>query len=434
MKNKTIGIGKSLTSRRKFIKSSAAIGSLSIFPGSIATIANKNNLENTNEVIGSKSVIGKYGSWANGLMENPPKLSLRKSIWKDTDSWRTEAMEKANDAVSSPDIGGTPEVTVKKKYTYDGLEIEELSWQLPHGRATEAILLKPVGAKGKLPGILGLHDHAGNKYFGKRKITKTSDQMHPMMETHQREYYEGNAWANEIAKRGYVVLVHDTFDFASRRVMFKDMTEIPWGNCSTKGKSDANPEDQENIDAYNTWAIAHEHIMAKSLFCSGTTWPGVVLAEDQVALNILSERKEVDSDHLGCAGLSGGGLRTVYLGGMDHRIKCAICVGFMTTWSDLILHKSYTHTWMTYAPLLAKYLDFPEILGLRAPLPTMTLSSNEDGLFTLSEMKRADKILQEVFIKAGSKDHYKGGFYPGPHKFDAQMQGDAFNWFDKWLK
>ncbi len=421
------------TSRRAFIKSSAAIGSLSVIPGPLKALAGQPNEDITDAADTGKSIIGNYGPWANSLLEDPPSLSIRKGNWKDVDAWQQKAMEKAVDLVSSPDIGKTPKVTVKKKYQYDGLEIEELSWQLPYGRATEAILLKPIGAKGKLPGILGLHDHGGNKYFGKRKITKTSDQMHSMMKTHQHDYYEGNAWANEIAKRGYVVLVHDAFDFASRRVMFEDMTEIPWGHCSTVGKSDENPEEQTNIDIYNSWASDHENIMASSLFCSGTTWPGVFLAEDKIALNILSERSDVNPQNLGCAGLSGGGLRTVFLGGMDHRIKCAICLGFMTTWSDLILHKSYTHTWMTYAPLMPKYLDFPEILGLRAPLPTMTLNNNEDGLFTLSEMKKADQILQDVFKKAGAADNYKGGFYDGIHKFDAQMQQDAFDWFDRWL-
>jgi dienelactone hydrolase len=53
--------------------------------------------------------------------------------------------------------------------------------------------------------------------------------MHPMMEEHQQQYYEGNAWANEIARRGYVVLVHDTFTFGSRRVLFSDMAEIIMG-------------------------------------------------------------------------------------------------------------------------------------------------------------------------------------------------------------
>jgi hypothetical protein len=254
------------------------------------------------------------------------------------------------------------------------------------------------------------------------------------MQRHQEHYYGGNAWANELAKRGYVVLVPDSFAFASRRVLFSDMAEIPWGDCATKGMSDADPEKQENIDEYNRWAGAHEHILSKSLFCAGTTWPGVFFAEDRVALDILGGRSDVDQHQLGCAGLSGGGLRTVYLGGLDPRIKCAVAVGFMSTWRDFLLNKAYTHTWMTYTPGLPKYLDFPEILGLRAPLPTMTLNNSQDQLFTLPEMERASGILEEVFSKADASEKYSGRFYDGPHKFDLEMQKDAFAWFDRWLK
>ena len=46
------------------------------------------------------------------------------------------------------------------------------TWQLPYGPPTEAVVLKPAGATGTLPGNLGLHDHGGNKYFGLRKITR----------------------------------------------------------------------------------------------------------------------------------------------------------------------------------------------------------------------------------------------------------------------
>ena len=89
---------------------------------------------------------------------------------------------------------------------------------------------------------------------------------------------------------------------------------------------------------------------------------------------------------------------------------------------------------MTYVPLLPKELDFPEILGLRVPLPTLVLNDSEDNLYTLPEMKRAEQILKEVYNKAGAEDRFKCSFYPGPHKFDASMQQEAFGWFDKWLK
>lgn len=376
------------------------------------------------------NLIGPYGPWASGLHKGQlPLHSFRRTEWTDLDKWRIMATEKLKERLGIPGLGPVPAVKIHKQYEYDGLHIEELSWQLPYGRATEAILLKPIDAKGPLPGILAFHDHGGNKYFGKRKITKTSDQQHELMVSHQEHYYEGMAWANEIAKRGYVVMVNDAFPFASRRVMLKDVPER-----QRQGLDDADPENPSQIEAYNKWAANHEHIMAKSLFSAGTTWPGVFLAEDQVALGILCAREDVDAERIGCGGLSGGGMRTVFMGGLDPRIKCAVCVGFMTTWDDFILHKSFTHTWMTYVPISPKELDFPEILGLRAPLPTMVLNDIDDSLYTMTEMKKADEILKAVFAKANASDKYQCNYHPGPHKFDRKMQSEAFEWFDKWLK
>jgi len=417
--------------RRKFIKTTgSALTGLTMVPGSLPFLSQQNipvMFSDTEQ--SGKSIIGGYGNWATSLLVDPPKLSYRLDQWSDINSWREQALNMARECIAAPDIGGQPKVTVTKKYVFDGLEIEELEWQLPYGRPTKAILLKPEGAKGPLPAVLGLHDHGGNKYFGRRKITRTSDNMHPMMEEHQQHYYEGFAWANEIAKRGYVVLVNDSFTFGSRRVMYGDLLD----SMNPEHRSDADSEDPDNIKAYNSWAGAHEHVMSKSLFCAGTTWPGVFLTEDQRALDILISREEVDAERVGCCGLSGGGLRTCYLGGVDPRIRCAISVGFMTTWADLIVSKSYTHTWMVYAPRLPQFLDFPEILGLRAPLPTLVLNNNEDQLFTLQEMKRADQMLRQVFDNVGAGERYQANFYPGPHKFDGKMQADAFTWFDRWL-
>jgi hypothetical protein len=89
---------------------------------------------------------------------------------------------------------------------------------------------------------------------------------------------------------------------------------------------------------------------------------------------------------------------------------------------------------MIYIPGLPLDLDYPEVLGLRVPLPTMVLNNNQDPLFTLPEMQRADRMLAEVFTKAGAPDAYRASYYPGPHKFDLPMQQEAFDWFDRWLR
>lgn len=431
---------KALTNRREFLKFTGLSAMGLATSGTFATISAQgindespifNITKSSMNPLDEKnlSLIGPYGPWAVSLTEGKlPSLSYRRNEFVNIEAWRKQARGRLVERLAIPNIGGVPTVTVKNKYVYDGLSIEEISWQLPYGHPTEAILLKPQNANGKLPGILAFHDHGGNKYFGKRKITKTPVQ-HPMMVDHQKTYYSGLGWANEIAKRGYVVLVSDAFPFESRRVL---LSEVP--QPTRNGLNDLDPEKLENINAYNTWAGQHEHIMARSLFSAGTTWPGVFIAEDQKALDILCAREDVDALNIGCGGLSGGGMRTAFIGGLDERIKCAVCVGFMTTWKDLVLNKSINHTWMTYVPLLPNELDFPEILGLRAPLPTLVLNDVEDNLFTLSEMQQADKILGNIYLKANASNKYKTSFYPGPHKFDSKMQSEAFDWFDKWLK
>ena len=89
---------------------------------------------------------------------------------------------------------------------------------------------------------------------------------------------------------------------------------------------------------------------------------------------------------------------------------------------------------MVYVPLLPGELDFPEILGLRAPLASLVLNDIDDDLYTMPEMQRSEQILAEVYTKAGFEDRFKCSFHPGPHKFDKNMQAEAFDWFDKWLK
>ncbi|MCX6595609.1 MAG: prolyl oligopeptidase family serine peptidase [Acidobacteria bacterium] len=375
------------------------------------------------------NMLGAYGEWAAQSMADPPRLSFRQPMFKDPAAWRPVARARYRELLMGPAPSPTPVATVQHHIEFDGLAIEHLQWQLPYGPPTEALLLKPAKATGKLPGIVGLHDHGGNKYFGLRKITRMSKDPHPLMLKHQDQYYSGLAWANELAKRGYAVLVHDTFTFGSRRMRLADLP----GNIRNN-MVEANPEAPDEILRYNQFAAAHEHLVSKSLFSAGITWPGVFVNDDQRALDYLASRPDVDATRLGCAGLSGGGLRTVMLTGADERIRCSCCVGMMTTWRDYVLNKSHTHTWMCYVPGLPKDLDYPEILGLGAPNPVLVLNNRQDALFTMPEMERADRMLTEVYQKAGAPDRYKGSFYDGPHKFDADMQKEAFNWFDRWLK
>jgi hypothetical protein len=98
------------------------------------------------------------------------------------------------------------------------------------------------------------------------------------------------------------------------------------------------------------------------------------------------------------------------------------------------MYKVYTNIWMLYIPGRLLDLDSPEVLGPRVPLPSQVENNTEDDLFTLSEMSRADRMLTEVYHKAGADDRSRGSFSPSTHQFDLWMQAEAFGWFDRWLR
>ncbi|MGA2480364.1 MAG: prolyl oligopeptidase family serine peptidase [Spirochaetia bacterium] len=383
--------------------------------------------------------------------DTPGAFSFRGSQWSDIGPWKKAARGVLLELLHCPERVSASDVKVHARALHDGVEIEELSWQLPYGPRTGAYFLKPAGAQGRLPGVLAFHDHGGDKHFGKRKIARSAGELHPQVEKLQADAYGGAAWANTLARRGFAVLAHDVFPFETRKILAADLPlhtvkrlmsppldirEVtPEDLVSAPAMSFDVPagEPEEQIRAYNAFGAQHESVIAKSLFSAGLTWPGVMVAEDRAALDYLASRPDVDAGRLGCGGLSGGGLRTGFLAGLDDRIRCAVCAGMMTTWRDYLLATSYTHSWMIFVPGLSGLLDFPEILGLGVPLPTCVLANTDDPLFTRAETDRACRMLEAIYHKAGAGERFHFAFYPGPHKFDVPMQRDAFDWFQKWL-
>ena len=375
------------------------------------------------------STLGGYGDWARRLAPDPPPLSFRHDRWTDLETWRDVARRRTLARLACP-YTGEPDVSDRavEAVTDEGVHIERLSWQLPYGPPTEAFFLRPEGSEGPLPGVMALHDHGGDKYHGRRKIVATPGSDDGRLGAHRDKYYDGFAWANRLAKQGYAVLVPDGFSFGSRRF-------DPYETVGVREVPNPDPEGAtvEEVETYNEWASKYESVAARALLCAGTTFPGAMVADDRATLDVLASLPVVDATRLGCAGLSGGGLRATYLGSVDERLRSVACVGMTTTWRDFVDRSAPRHTWMVYPPLLARDLDYPDILSIRAPKPTLVLVNEDDALFSLPEMRRADDQLSAVFEKAGAADRFEWSLHPGPHKFDDMMQREAFAWFDRTL-
>ena len=401
------------------------------------------------------NLLGGYGNWAARLAGEAGRLSfarVMKSGRIRLAEWKKQGRAAVRELLEAPLPGKEVRARTVRSYSFEGLDVEELSWQLPFGPPTEAVFLKPEGAQGPLPGVLALHDHGGVKYFGRRKITRTGQETHPFLQTHQERYYGGVAWANELARRGYGVLAHDVLPFGSRRILAADVPahvadrllaapeavrELTFEGLrpeEARAELDVPPEEPaERLARYEAFAGRHEEVLARSLFALGTTFPGVVLAEDMAALGVLAARQDVDPDRLGCCGLSGGGLRACLLAGLDDSIDCAVSAGFLSTWRDFALYSGFTHTWALFVPRLARQMDFPEVLGLRVPLPSLVLACEQDPLFRRAESLRAGAMLEEIYRQAGAAEAVRVSRYPGEHRFSRDMQAEAFAWLDRWL-
>ena len=159
---------------------------------------------------------------------------------------------------------------------------------------------------------------------------------------------------------------------------------------------------------------------------------GVVSFEDRVALNYLLSRADVNSERIGCIGLSGGGNRAALLSATYEGIRATVIIGLMTTYSALLDH-NMSHTWMLFPFGWSRHGDWPDIAACRAPMPLLVQYDLQDDLFTESGMREAHIRLQGHYANSGNPNEYIGQFYPGPHKFDLEMQSAAFEWLKEKL-
>lgn len=353
-----------------------------------------------------------------------PSLSFLARDWENVDTWRTETRKEMRDLLGFRPKDVPLNSKIESESIDNGIVTEEISYDLPYGPRTKGFFLYPEKTRGKkIPGFLALHDHGGFYYFGKEKIVNTQNQSQALSEF-KNAHYGGRSWANELASRGFAVLAIDVSLWGSRRVRMDTVNPD-----LAAFFENLQPGSEDYIIQFNEyWDSTESSITIATILNSGACWPGIHLYEDQRSLDYLLTRPEVDPNRIGCAGLSMGGQRTIYLAGMDPRIKFAFCVGFMSTIRELLRNHIRGHGVGFYVPGMIQILDLPDMISLHAPSPLMVQYNNQDGLFTLEAQHAADEKIMRIYSKMGKGRKYVGKFYEGCHKFDLKMQEDAFAW------
>jgi dienelactone hydrolase len=353
-------------------------------------------------------------------------LSFLRDDFRDVGAWRRVARAKLLEllAYSPPPCDSRPEA-LERVELGDHVRERVLFNTTPDVRVP-AFVLVPKGARLPAPGIVALHDHGGFYLWGKEKIVALDGES-PVLTDFRARYYGGRSIALELVRRGYVVIVIDMFYWGERRMILDD-DPADWRERPASMAP-------ERIAAFNSRAGASEQLVGRTIFAAGFTWPGVMLWDDIRTVDYLRTRPEVDPERIGCVGLSVGGLRSMHLAALDDRVRAGVVVGWMASFpAQLRRHIRNTIGHTKVIPGLYRHLDYPDVAAMAAPRPLLVINGLQDGLFDLDGVRAAFATLEAAYRKAGAPDRVRTRLYDTPHEFNQEMQAEAWEWLDRWVK
>lgn len=328
-------------------------------------------------------------------------------------------------------------------WSRDGVDGVELRWSTGHGAPTVAWLLRPAGEAGRLPGVLALHDHGGFTRFGREKLAdgpdgvpSSDDVTRAELLAFRRRYYGGHAVASDLARAGFAVLVPDAFGWGSRRTPDAAVAERFHRSVDLQlagRRADAQRRGAEIVEVSpgqrsELLATANEPQLAKELGVLGTSFAGLVLRDDLIALDQLAAAPGVAAGAIGCFGLSGGGARAVLLAAMDDRVRASVVIAMMSTFAAVLDGHADQHSWSFLSPGLSRVGDWPELAALRPSMPLLVQYAERDELFAPEGMRAAHETIGLRYRAAGHGPAYRGAFHDAPHAFTVPMQAEATAW------
>ncbi|KIQ10866.1 dienelactone hydrolase family protein [Rhodococcus sp. MEB064] len=316
-------------------------------------------------------------------------------------------------------------VRTGRSWTRDGIDGIELSWAVDNGPETEARIVRPTGRDDDLPAILLLHAHDGVKFYGKEKVSDGPEGVAPGVEELRQRGYGGLCVATELARAGFAVLVHDAYQWGSRRVEWSDLPERARAAGMSAVPAASSPDDLRR--RYDAAAREHEHALAKIAILTGTSLAALVAVDDLTALAVLRAAPGVDARRIAAVGFSGGGARAAHLLACSEPadLQAAVITASMSTFADIADGHADGTSWSMITPGLSAVCDWPDVAGCAAPVPLLVQYASHDPHFGHAGMLASEEALTSIYSGTGA---LTTTWYDEPHRFGAAMQKEAARW------
>jgi cephalosporin-C deacetylase-like acetyl esterase len=150
------------------------------------------------------------------------------------------------------------------------------------------------------------------------------------------------------------------------------------------------------------------------------------------AVDYLISRPDVDAARIGCAGCSGGGALTTYVGTFDPRVKTAAPACYISSYR-LLFRGPSPDSEMSFPAFLAKGLDMADLIELSAPMPWLILATAGD-YFTPEGARLAYEESRHWYSLYGAADKVQFFVGPGPHGTPLETREMIYKWMIRWLK
>ena len=177
-----------------------------------------------------------------------------------------------------------------------------------------------------------------------------------------------------------------------------------------------------------------EHTLLNAGFnLLGTSLAAQEYWDNHRALDYLLTRKDIDPDHIGVYGSSGGGTQTAYYIGLDPRVKVAAICSFFST-RERTMELQGPSDGCQHIPYEGReQLEVPDFALMMAPRPLLILSGKYDFV-DLWGAQQGFAELQQCYKVLGVPEKVDMLTVETGHGLGAEKRQKLASWFKRWLK
>ena len=158
------------------------------------------------DMLDAKSDIGNIFDILNQYSEsNTQRYSYLDGKWADFEQWRSIAKAKVFELLNYFPEEAQLEAVVLSIIDKGEYRQEEVEFNTAKNVRVRGSLLIPNTGEESYPAIIAIHDHGGFYYYGREKIMEQENEAEELTKF-KKSAYGGRSYANELVKRGYIVL------------------------------------------------------------------------------------------------------------------------------------------------------------------------------------------------------------------------------------